>query len=367
MANVKGTYRRNGKNVYIKQPEYKELAFTSQLWSDEETMKDIGGVFHFEESKWEMFYKKMVQPTDGKNFYCLVYTIRDKAIGEVSFHGFDSITRIARFNVKIHYKYRDKGYGEEALRLLLEYYFLEFGGEMIIDSIPTLSGVRLSEKIGFKEIGQYKDGIKMSLCKNDFLNNKDISVKDIGILMYDNMSIQDYSMVYESLEKFNKTKGKRLFNIHNISFKENIVLSNGLVVNTSIIDMENKKLEVIIIPGGEDVDTQVKDKDILKFLITNLDDTDIICSMGKGIEFLERCRVLEGIPIPRIEATINEREEYMIVDDNFVDNGKVILSANALGNLHMILALVEKLLGNYNKEIMAREIGMFEKNFIKDM
>ena len=35
MAEISGTYRRNGKNVYIKQPEYKDLSFVSKLWSDE--------------------------------------------------------------------------------------------------------------------------------------------------------------------------------------------------------------------------------------------------------------------------------------------------------------------------------------------
>ena len=66
-----GLYRRNGKKVYIKQPEYNELKFVQELWGDKDTMKDIGGVFNFSENKWEMFYKKMVAPTDGKNFYCL--------------------------------------------------------------------------------------------------------------------------------------------------------------------------------------------------------------------------------------------------------------------------------------------------------
>ena len=37
----------NGKDVYIKQPEFEELEFVSKLWGDEETMKDIGGTFNF--------------------------------------------------------------------------------------------------------------------------------------------------------------------------------------------------------------------------------------------------------------------------------------------------------------------------------
>ena len=116
MLDSKMIYRRNGKKVYIKQPDWAELEFVSTLWADEDTMKDIGGVYSFSESKWEMFYNKMVYPGDGKNFYCLIYeALEDKPVGEVSFHGYDCVTKSARFNIKVLYSERRKGYGEEAL------------------------------------------------------------------------------------------------------------------------------------------------------------------------------------------------------------------------------------------------------------
>ncbi|MDZ4957396.1 GNAT family N-acetyltransferase, partial [Clostridium perfringens] len=121
-----------------------------ELWGDKENMIEVGGTYSFPRTKCEMFYKKMVQPTDGKNFYCLIYTIEDKKIGEVSFHGYNSATKVARVNVKIHHRYRGNGYGEEALRLLLEYYFLEFGGEAIIDTVKTNEAKKLLKKIGFE-------------------------------------------------------------------------------------------------------------------------------------------------------------------------------------------------------------------------
>ena len=147
-----GLYMREGKRIYIKQPILEELEFVASLWSDEETMKDIGGVFSFPRSKWEGFYKKMVYPSDGKNFYCLVYLNDGSPIGEVSFHGYDSATKVARFNIKILSKYRNQGFGEEAVKLLLEYFFIEFGGEIIMDSISTEAGVRLAEKMKFSII-----------------------------------------------------------------------------------------------------------------------------------------------------------------------------------------------------------------------
>ena len=144
-------YRRNGKLIYIKMPEFNELAFVRELWGKKENMGEFGDVYSFPKEKWEMFYRKMVSPTDGKNFYCLIYDLNDKPIGEVSFHGYNSATKVARINIKIHYEHRKKGYGEEALRLLLEYYFYEFGGQSIIDSVKSDEGKSLLKKIGFEE------------------------------------------------------------------------------------------------------------------------------------------------------------------------------------------------------------------------
>lgn len=358
MIDAKSNFRRNGKNVYIKQPEYKDLAFVSRLWSDEETMKDIGGVFNFSEEKWEMFYKKMVFPTDGKNFFCLVYTIRDKAIGEVSFHGYDSVTKIARFNVKIHHRYRNKGYGEEAFRLMLEYYFLEYGGEMMMDSIPTAAGLSVAKKLGFTEIGQYKDGTKVKITKEEFLNNKEEKVNEIGILMFDGMNMLDYAVFHDTLKLANNIYGKEIFKVKGISFKEKILLSNGLSIDTDVIDEEYKP-NVILIPGGENIEENVKDKEIIRCIMKNFNDSDYICSNNNGIKFLIRCRALDGLCVPYFKEAVELGiSEDNIVYRNFVDDGKIMLSVNSIGKFEMILSLVQKLAGRKLASSLQKKLGM---------
>jgi RimJ/RimL family protein N-acetyltransferase len=367
MMDEKGSYRRNGKNIYIKQPDYKDLAFVTKLWADEETMKDIGGAFKIPENKWDMFYKKMVYPTDGKNFYCLVYTIRDKAVGEVSFHGYDLVTKIARFNIKIHYRYRNKGYGEEALRLLFEYYFLEFGGQMMMDKIPTLAGVEVAKKLGFKEVGKYKDGLHMKITKEEFLNNKGDISQDIGILMFDGMSMIDYATFHDMLAMVNNIEGKNIFNIYSISFKDEVTLSNGVVIKTKKFDLDKCNPHVLIIPGGNSIEENVKDKEIIKFIMMKFNNCDYICTQGEAIKFLIRCRSLEGILIPRFEGAVEQGiEEEKIVKKNFVDNGKILISVNALGELEMILSLVEKIAGRTLAEKLQKQLGITIKTFIKD-
>ncbi|MBU5437145.1 GNAT family N-acetyltransferase [Tissierella sp. MSJ-40] len=104
----------------------------------------------------------MVQPTDGKNFYCLVYSLEDEPVGEVSFHRYNEITKTAEFNVKILSKYRGRGYAKEATILLLDYYFNEFFGEVMLDSIAISNnnGQKTLLNIGFEHRSS-TDGVSL--------------------------------------------------------------------------------------------------------------------------------------------------------------------------------------------------------------
>ena len=355
MQNLNGLYRRNGKKVYIKQPEYKELEFVSKLWSDEETMKDIGGTFSFPKSKWEMFYKKMVYPTDGKNFYCLIYTTADKAVGEVSFHGYDSATKIARFNIKIHNRYRNMGYGKEAIKLLLEYYFLEFGGDVIMDNISTVSGAKIAKNLGFEEVGKYKDETTIKITKESFFNNNRSKSKTVALLMYDGINALYSSMFYELLTLANNIAGEKIFNILNITFKEQLNISTGIHVNLPIEKL-HEKIDILLLSDGN-----FKDNNCIEYIMTHFNECDYICASGKSIKFLIKCRALDGIFIPKLQVSCEDMKvigENRLIQKNFVDNGKIMLSANVMGQVELILSLIDKVGGRELAEKVAYKIGL---------
>ena len=166
--------RRDGKLIYIKQPDFDELDYVSELWSDEETMKDVGGVIFFPKEKREAWYIKMVDPSDGKNFYCLIYTLDDVPVGEVSFHRFDSEKRKADLNIKIQSKYRNKGYAKEAMKLLLSYYFYDFGGEVIYDNVINENGQKALQSFGFEIESKSDIEILFKITKERFMDLQDV-------------------------------------------------------------------------------------------------------------------------------------------------------------------------------------------------
>lgn len=356
-----GLYRRNGKKVYIKQPEYNELSFVKELWAHKQTMKDIGGVFYFTEEKWDMFYKKMVNPTDGKNFYCLVYDNNDTPIGEVSFHGYDSATKIARFNVKIHYNYRNNGYGEEAVRLLLEYYFTEFGGDMLMDKVSTLEGERVAQKIGFEEVKKFGNTTIIRISKSGFLNFDKSKNTNIGVLMIKNMNMLDYTMAEELFSKANTILGRKMFNVYGIAIDNNINISKN--INLSITKNDIKP-NIIIIPGGNKIIDESSKGKIINYILKYYKECDFICAINEGIYYLANCNELKGVLVPYgdwIDGLDIEKNDFRLVKRNYTDNGKIMLSKNVMGNIELYLNLIKKIGGNDLEEKLAYNIGLKNK------
>lgn len=313
-------YSRRGKRIYIKQPILEELEFVSNLWADKETMKDIGGVFEFPKSKWEGFYKKMVYPSDGKNFYCLIYLNEGNPIGEVSFHGYDSATKVARFNIKILSKYRNKGFGEEAVKLLLEYYFIDFGGEMIMDNISTEAGIKLAKKMNFNVMYHQNGDVNVRLSKDEFLEKKELSNKNVGLLVYENMNVLDFTLAKEIFTLCNEMEDGELFKLHEINYDYNIEKSAL---------SRDEKIDIIFIPGGNNLDNEDLEK-----LNSNFNSCDYICIKADN---------LSGI--------------YGNVKKNFVDNGKIMVSYNLSGEIEMLLKMITKVCGRRLSNNIATKLG----------
>lgn len=355
-------YRRNGKKVYIKQPNFKELAFVEGLWGHKETMVDIGGTYNFTRDKWDAFYKKMVYPTDGKNFYCLIYTIKDKTIGEVSFHGYDSATKVARINIKIHKDYRGHGYGEEALKLLLEYYFLEFGGETIIDTITTENAKIIFKKIGFKKFGSFRNQESYKITKYDFLNRGSRKKRNVQVLAYDNMDIIDYSIPFKIFKRANEILGEELFEVIGISYDGINNLQNNIQINSESFKDNNLEKEILIVPGGMGALEVLEDEVIVKYILSNYNNCDYVLCFNLGIHFLNKCNIIEGLFIPKSkEFDLNRLEnisKHKLVDKNFVDNGKIVISSNIVGNIESCLNIVKKIAGENCVKVLSAEIGV---------
>lgn len=123
--------------------------------------------------------------------FAIVDMVEDKLIGTVGLHNVDSVNRTATLGIFIGDKeYRSKGYGTEAIRLILDFGFNYLNLNNIKLDLMEFNerALKCYKKCGFKECGRrrkckfingkYYDSIEMDILAEEFtesfIKNKNI-------------------------------------------------------------------------------------------------------------------------------------------------------------------------------------------------
>jgi RimJ/RimL family protein N-acetyltransferase len=117
--------------------------------------------------------------SEGHN-YAIILKDGDRLIGNIGFFDIDHLSRRATFGLFIgDEEMRGKGYGAEAIRLLLEYGFdtLNLHNVMLQCDSDNKQGIACYKKVGFREFGRrrssnFKDGNYLDTVHMDILSHE---------------------------------------------------------------------------------------------------------------------------------------------------------------------------------------------------
>ncbi len=125
--------------------------------------------------------KWIYEPANDMQRYAIVLTSGDELIGSISIHNIDHLNRNAFIGIFIgDDEYRNKGYGTESIKLILEYGFktLNLHNIMLTVHADNYAGINCYKKVGFKEVGrlpewifkegQYIDKLYMGVKEDEF-------------------------------------------------------------------------------------------------------------------------------------------------------------------------------------------------------
>ena len=136
-------------------PKLEDLWFRQKMLEDDETMSynaRWGGVVSFPKEDWKEWFDYWLVDHENKRWYRYVKD-GDAFVGEIAYH-FDKSYDGYVANVLIYAKYRNQGYGTEALDLLCKS-VKENGIDVLYDDIAIDNpAISLFLKAGFKE--QYR-------------------------------------------------------------------------------------------------------------------------------------------------------------------------------------------------------------------
>lgn len=172
-----------GENIYLSPINVEDKELYVKWLNDFSVTDGLGGSCKLEnlitEQEWiqESLKKK-------ENQFAIVKLENEELIGGCGFHEVDHIKRIGTLGIFIgEEQNRGKGYGKEALNLLLEFGFQYLNLNNIMLHVFSFNerAIHCYKKIGFQEIGRrrqsnflngtYYDTIYMDMLKSEFKGN----------------------------------------------------------------------------------------------------------------------------------------------------------------------------------------------------
>ncbi|WP_409276088.1 GNAT family N-acetyltransferase [Neobacillus sp. SCS-31] len=127
-------------------------------------------------------YFTKISKDDSRIFLVIADPQTDELIGDVELNCIDLLNRSANIRIQIsNENYLSKGYGTEAMRLLLDYGFGVYNLHRVDLEVYSYNhrAIRAYEKLGFKKEGikrqshyynhEYHDTIMMGLLKSEFM------------------------------------------------------------------------------------------------------------------------------------------------------------------------------------------------------
>lgn len=184
--------------------------------------------------------------------------------------------------------------------------------------------------------------------------------RNLAILIFDGVQIIDYTGPYETFGHAYSADGPA-FNIYTVSEKTNsITTAMGMSVNPKYSFENAPKPDVLLVPGG-DVNGQLENAVVIKWIQDRAKDAEIVLSVCNGAFILAKAGLLDGLEATTTAGLIPSLRQaapkVRVVDDRrFVDNGKIITAAGLSSGIDGALHVIEKLLGRGTAQMAA--LGM---------
>lgn len=151
------------KKLILYKPQLEELWFRQTLMSDAETMSynhKWGGTISFPKERWNDWYNRWIINHDKQRFYRYLKNENGEFVGEIAYY-FDEDYNTHVASVIIFSKYRRRGYGRNALELLVDS-ARKNGLKEISDDIATDNpAINMFLDYGFKEQFRNEDIIML--------------------------------------------------------------------------------------------------------------------------------------------------------------------------------------------------------------
>lgn len=167
----------NGNRIKLSRPRDEDVEIMLRWEEDSEYLRNVDTDIAFPKSKEQLISEG--KPASNEVYFRLRTIDQDQLIGFVAIHSIEWNNRAGTLSIGIgDSSNRNKGYGSDALKLILRYAFHELNLDRVgLEVIEyNKGGIRAYEKVGFQQEGRkrsavYRDGKRYDVIVMGILHN----------------------------------------------------------------------------------------------------------------------------------------------------------------------------------------------------
>lgn len=176
-------------------------------------------------------------------------------------------------------------------------------------------------------------------------------VKNVAIFVHEGVELFDFAGPGEVFVAAGRQSPVIDFNVYTVAATEDPITSQTFLKVIPNYSIDNcPKPDVIVLPGGA-TGIPLRNPDVLKWIKTANEDTDITLSVCTGAFLLAEVGLLDGLKATTHWGSIqglknNYPNTEVLENTKFVDNGKIVtsggVSSGTEGSLHVVSRMAGK-------------------------
>lgn len=185
--------------------------------------------------------------------------------------------------------------------------------------------------------------------------------RNVAMLIFDEVEVLDFCGPFEVFGVAGlRSTGERPFYVYTIAEKsEPVSARNGLSINPNFTLADCPQPDILLVPGGWGTRRVIHNEALVNWVREQAGHVELVLSVCTGALVLAKAGLLEGLSATTHFQALNELRDLapnttLCLDQRYVDNGQVVLSAGISAGIDMSLYVVARLLGEEQANETAR-------------
>ena len=181
---------------------------------------------------------------------------------------------------------------------------------------------------------------------------------NVGILIFNEVEVLDFAGPYEVFSRTRLEKGAESrksndsapFKVFTVSVNDKTIkATGGLKVISDYTFLNSPKIDILIIPGGYGTRPLLNNEDVLNWIKSISNDSEITSSVCTGALLLAKAGLLDGKRATThwgaIGALKSINKNIQVIENRRIVNDEIITSAGVSSGIDMAFMIIENLYG----------------------